>query len=161
MTTPDEKAIPRVTMVCKTSGQEDGRPTEALLRADLVEARREIEQLQAELAQTREVLDAIRGPAMGPDEVTLALEPLTTPDEQAKLDIVEHLQLLAAHLSLTDNDPNGMRAWAASFGAAKIERLAESVSNARAALTDNGFPGNGWDRINEALSYLEATDDHT
>lgn len=47
----------KIRMVCKACGQEDGRPAEALLRADLVEARREITQLQAENERLNRMVD--------------------------------------------------------------------------------------------------------
>jgi len=47
--------IPPIVMRCKTCGQEDGRPIEALLRADLVDAKREIERLREALDELEPV----------------------------------------------------------------------------------------------------------
>lgn len=51
---------PPIVMRCKTCGQEDGRPTEALLRADLVDARREIERLRAEQIELEDLIEEER-----------------------------------------------------------------------------------------------------
>lgn len=58
-TTP-MSGVPQVVMRCRTCGQQDGRPAEALLRADLVDARRRIAELEDRAASATAGFEPLR-----------------------------------------------------------------------------------------------------